>query len=146
MPASAIILPNGSGTPLQVLADRIRILASAEQTASKYEVFELSGPENSGPPPHSHPWDEAYFILDGEVEVAIATETRRAKAGDFLLAPGGAIHCFRIVDGPARFLVLTSGAGGGNFFRAMDREIGFPPRSFDEVCRVAIEQGLTLAG
>ena len=145
MPISPIILLKGEGHSLQVLADRIRILAGAEQTASKYEVFELSGLEGSGPPPHSHPWDEAYFMLEGEVEVVIAGQSHRATAGDFFLAPGDTVHCFRIVGESARFLVFTSGAGAGNFFRAMDREIGFPPPSFDNVCSVAIRQGLTLA-
>ncbi|MBL8513596.1 MAG: cupin domain-containing protein, partial [Betaproteobacteria bacterium] len=130
----------------QVLADRIRVLAGAEVTDSKYEFFELSGPEGSGPPPHRHPWDEAYYVLDGNVEIVIAAQVHHAKRGDFLLVPGGTDHSFRIRGGPARFLVLTSGEGAGEFFRAMDREVGFPPPSFDEVCRVAMRQGLILAG
>ncbi len=145
VPSSTLHIPKGAGTSLKVLADQIRVLAGAEHTGARYEVFELCGPQGSGPPPHSHPWDEAYFLLEGEVEVVISAETRRANAGDFLLAPGGAVHSFRICSDVARFLVLTSGAGAGAFFRAMDREVGFPPPSFEEVCRVAIRQGLTLA-
>ncbi|MBL8517357.1 MAG: cupin domain-containing protein [Betaproteobacteria bacterium] len=145
MTASAQIVRGGEGEKLQVLADRIRILVGAEQTGAKYEVFELTGHEGSGPPPHSHPWDEAYFMLDGEVDMFISGTSCRARRGDFLLAPGGATHGFRIVSGSARFLVLTSGSGGGKFFRAMDSEVGFPPASFEAVCAVAIRLGLTLS-
>lgn len=145
MASTTLIISKDQGESLQVLADRVRVLAAADHTGSRYEVFELSGPEGSGPPPHAHPWDESYFVLDGEVDVTIGERLHRARVGDFLLAPGGTVHAFRIVGGPARFLVLTTGAGAGHFFRAMDREIGFPPPSFDEVCQVAMRQGLTLA-
>ncbi len=145
MPSTPIDVPRDEGARLRVLADTVRVLASGAQTDAAYEVFELTGPEGSGPPPHSHPWDEGYYLLEGEVDVSVGALTRRARAGDFLLAPGGTVHSFRIVGGPARFLLLTSGAGAGEFFRAMDREIGFPPPPFEDVCRVAMRQGLTLA-
>ncbi len=139
-------VPKGEGDLLQVLDDHVRVLASAAQTAASYELFEVSGAEGSGPPPHTHPWDEAYFMLEGELDVAIADQVQRAKAGDFLLAPGGAVHSFRIAGGPARFLVLTTGDGAGAFFRAMDREIGNPPPSLEAVCALAARHGVMLAG
>lgn len=146
MTVTTIIVPKGGGDLLQVLDDRVRVLAGAAQTGAKYELFDVSGAQGSGPPLHSHPWDEGYFMLDGALDVVIAGETRHARAGDFVLAPGGVVHSFRIVGGPARFLVFTSGADAGEFFRAMDREIGFPPPSLEAVCALAARHGVMLAG
>lgn len=146
MSVSTFSLPNGGGDLLQVLDDRVRVLADAVRTGAQYELFEVSGAQGSGPPPHCHPWDEAYYLLEGELDVVIAGETRRARPGDYVFAPGNGIHSFRIVGGPARFLVVTTGAGAGEFFRAMDREIGFPPPSLEAVCALAARHGVVLAG
>ena len=141
MNSSAVFVEPNQGKVLQVLSDKIRVLASGQQTAGKYEVFELSGHEGSGPPPHSHPWDEAYFVLYGEIEVRVGGRQTRAKTGAFVLAPAETVHSFRIVTPSARFIVMTSGSRGSAFFEAMDREIGFPPASFEAVCAVAERQG-----
>jgi hypothetical protein len=45
--------------PLNVVGEHITVLASAAQPGS-YEIFFQAGPEGSGPPPHNHPWDEAF--------------------------------------------------------------------------------------
>ena len=50
-----------------MLGTAVRVLASRQDTGS-YEVTLQEGPEGTGPPPHEHPWDEAFFVLDGELE------------------------------------------------------------------------------
>ena len=50
--------------PLNVVGEQITVLASGDRTGS-YEVFHQIGPEGSGPPPHSHPWDEAFYVVAG---------------------------------------------------------------------------------
>ncbi len=145
MNSNPVFLAPHEGPQLQVLADKIRVLATGVETADKYEAFVLDGAEGSGPPPHSHPWDEAYFILDDEVEVTVGERTTLATPGAFVLAPGNTTHTFKIKSVSSKFLVFTSGRGAAAFFEAMDQEIGFPPPSFEEVCRVAERQGLRLA-
>ncbi len=55
-------------------------------------------PEKTGPPPRRHPWDDAYFVISGEVEFQIGRRCERVCAGDFVYAPGGIIHVFRPDD------------------------------------------------
>lgn len=135
----------GNGKKLQVLADTVRVLASGADSGGRYEVFELAGPADSGPPPHSHPWDEALFIVEGEIDAQIGGRVIRAKSGAFLLVPANTTHSFKIISPGARFIVWTSGSGASAFFEAMDREIGFPPPSMEAVCRLAERQGIRLA-
>ena len=36
-----------------------------------YEVFFQEGPQGSGPIPHSHPWDESFFVIRGAVDFSL---------------------------------------------------------------------------
>ena len=65
-----IIVEKSAPQALNVVGERITVLASGEQTGS-YEVFHQAGPEGSGPPPHNHPWDEAFYVTRGEIASAI---------------------------------------------------------------------------
>ena len=44
--------------------------------------------------PHDHTFEEAYFILSGEVEATLDGKTYRARAGDVLWTGVGCVHTF----------------------------------------------------
>lgn len=104
-----------AGRTLRVLEDRVRV----DVAGGQLEIFELSGPADSGPPPHAHPWDEAYIGLDGEVEVTMGDSPRTLLPGDVVCIPAGVMHSFRIVSGTARFRLVTSGHRASAFFADM---------------------------
>ena len=56
-----LIIEKSARQALNVVGEQISVLASGDQTGS-YEVFHQGGPEGSGPPPHHHPWDEAFYV------------------------------------------------------------------------------------
>ena len=67
MPVPFIVTPDRAPRPLNVVGEKITVLASGAQTGG-YEIFLQVGSEGSGPPPHSHPWDESFYVLaEGEV-------------------------------------------------------------------------------
>lgn len=105
-----------TGRTLQVRDDTVRVDVAGGQV----EIFEFSGPAESGPPPHSHPWDEAYIGIDGELEVVIDDTTTTVRPGDVVNVPGGTLHCYRILGDGARFRVVTSGHRASAFFADMD--------------------------
>jgi quercetin dioxygenase-like cupin family protein len=54
---------------------------------------------------HDHPLEEAYLILEGEVEGSFDGEVYRLGPGDFAWAGVGCVHSFRnLGDGPVRWL------------------------------------------
>jgi quercetin dioxygenase-like cupin family protein len=125
---SVIHTPSGAEKKdLEVVGEVIHVLADAAQTGS-YEVFEQHGPDGAGPPPHTHPWDEAYFMLDGEMEVLLGERTVVLKKGDFVHVPAGVPHCFRY-RGHGRFVSVTSRAGAARFFTELAAALpaGAPP-------------------
>jgi quercetin dioxygenase-like cupin family protein len=137
MPATELLIPANTGTSLHCLQDTLRVLATNKDTTGTYEVFELTGPANSGPPPHYHPWGENFFILEGEVELLVGQNSNLATPGTFASVPGGCVHTYRIVSPTARFLVMTHGRGASEFFQDLDREIDMANFDMDKLMEVA---------
>jgi quercetin dioxygenase-like cupin family protein len=110
---------------LRVVGESISVLADAERTGS-YEIFLQQGPEGAGPPPHFHPWDEAYYVLEGQIDVLLGDRHITLSAGEFVHIPGGIVHNFRMRTATARFLSVASRAGASKFFAAFHHEITDP--------------------
>jgi quercetin dioxygenase-like cupin family protein len=115
-----VLTPEDRPRSLHVLDAQITVLATAEQTGS-FEVFFDAGPEGAGPPPHSHDWDEAFYVLRGEITLALDGETVTAGAGTVVYLPGGTVHEFQMGPGGAELLSLTSRAGATDLFTSIDR-------------------------
>ena len=47
---------------------------------------------------------DSFYVLEGEVEFALADGPLRAGPGTFVAAPPGALHGFRAIDGRVRLL------------------------------------------
>ena len=79
--------------------------------AEGFAVFVSTFPPlGSGPPTHHHDsYDEAFYVLTGEMEFRVAGETARVPAGSMAWVPRGATHGFRNPSTePARMLVVTT--------------------------------------
>ncbi|GAC1603693.1 MAG: hypothetical protein NVS3B21_32450 [Acidimicrobiales bacterium] len=67
-------------------------------------------PFGGGPPTHHHDsYDEAFYVLSGEMEFRVDGETERVAAGSMAWVPHGATHAFRNpCSEPARMLIVTT--------------------------------------
>lgn len=130
--------------PCEILAERITILADHSQTGS-YEVYLHDASEGAGPPPHSHPWDEAFFVIEGEVDFDCSGTAKKVKAGGFVHVPGGTTHAFRYASPTAKMLGFTSREGAAAMFRAVDRECGGASPDMNKLVGVLTRQQVTLA-
>lgn len=110
---------------LNVVGCSVTVLASNDRTGS-YEVTLQTGPEGMGPPPHSHPWDEAFFVVEGNVHFVLDGQKLLAETGAMIHIPAGTIHGFQFGAGGGRMLEMTgSGGGASRMFRALDAQV--PP-------------------
>lgn len=129
-------------THLCVVGDRVTPLISTRD----FEVFEMSGPEGSGPPPHLHDWDEGYVVLNGSIVlVDEGGVERELLTGDRALVPGGTVHSFRIGSDDTRFLSISGGQTVGGFFAEVDAEVppGPPtPEIFPKMAEIAARNGI----
>jgi quercetin dioxygenase-like cupin family protein len=138
------IPPDQAPAALKLVGEEVTILAAAEQTGS-YEIFRQAGPEGSGPPPHSHPWDEAFYVTDGEVAFGVdAQQDLVARTGTFVHVPGGSTHWFRFGPGGGEMISITSRGGASAFFAQVDREVSPSDPDLGALVGIATAHGLTI--
>ena len=129
---------------LNVVGEQITVLADGARTGS-YEIFRQAGPEGSGPPPHSHPWDEAFYVIAGQVTFGVdGDDDLLAPPGTLVHFPAGSTHWFRFGPGGGEMISMTSRSGAAAFFAEVDREVSPAEPDFGVLLRVASSHGLTV--
>jgi len=118
------LVPPGEGKKLWVTDELMTLKASGEDTGGAYSLADSMVPPQGGPPPHiHHREDEAFWVLEGELEVSVGENRFRAGTGSFVHLPRGVLHSYQNVGtAPARFLTLMVPAGLERFFE----EVGKP--------------------
>jgi mannose-6-phosphate isomerase-like protein (cupin superfamily) len=92
-------------------------LRSAQSDGAVSVVELAASAEFAGPPLHHHDFDEAFYVLDGEMTFQLGDELRTAGAGELVFAPRGSHHTLANLSGaPARYLVVCTPAGFENRF------------------------------
>src|SRR6266478_305789 len=81
-----------------------------------------------------------------EVEFQIGERRERVRAGDFIYAPGGAMHAFHGVSQvAARMLIFDVPAHAEAFFRELHREVTEVPRDLAKLPAIGARHGLLFA-
>jgi len=139
----AVSVKRGEGETLSVLGAEVRFLCEAARTDHSFSLMEVRLPKDQGPPPHDHPWDEAYYILEGQVRFLLGDNVQIFEAGDFIYAPGGMLHSFQgVSDQPARVLVFDAPAAAEQFFRDVDREASSYPADLAKIPEIGLRHRL----
>ncbi len=55
-------------------------------------------------PRHNHPHEQSTFVLEGELDFEVAGETRRVRAGEIIIIPGGVEHFVKVGPQPAKVM------------------------------------------
>jgi quercetin dioxygenase-like cupin family protein len=143
MPMPLIIMPAQTPRPLNVVGEKITVLASSEQTGG-CEFFLQVGPEGSGPPPHNHPWDESFYVIKGEMTLGIDQNEMIAVPGTLVHVPAGATHWFRFGSGGCEMLSITTREGASRLFADIDREISPEKPDPGRLMEIAQRHGLVV--
>ncbi|HSZ51138.1 MAG TPA: cupin domain-containing protein [Caulobacteraceae bacterium] len=138
--SQAIIVDEKDVRPLNVVGEKITVLASSAQTGS-YEVFHQAGAGGSGPPPHSHPWDEAFFVTRGEIAFGVGEVTTAGRPGTFVHVPAGVTHWFRFGAGGGTMVSVASGGNASRMFTEFDREISPEQPDLAKLVDIAARHG-----
>src|SRR2546421_7841262 len=104
---NAIVLKAGEGRLIPLGPIRMSIQEDGTHTRETLGVAEFEvAPHAPTPPPHIHrTFEEGFYVLEGELEFLVGTQTMRAGTGTFVMVPIGALHTFsNPTDKPARFL------------------------------------------
>lgn len=105
-----IVTPKDYGPALNVVGTKVTVLASNEATQG-YEITLQQGDEGTGPPPHSHNWDESFYVFEGTVEFTCAGKTETCVPGTLVHVPAGTVHSFRYGPDGGEMLEFTGQNG-----------------------------------
>lgn len=108
--AGIVVLPGEGREPLSPTGLAQRLKAGAADTGGAYSLWESITHPGEGPGPHiHHSHEEAFYILDGELEMLLSGRTFAVAAGAFILVPRGTVHGFSNHGSrPARLLTIFS--------------------------------------
>jgi len=124
MESHGLLVSPNSGDQVWVVDELIRFIATGHETGGAYTLTESMVLPNGGPPMHVHQReDEAFWVLEGELEVIVGEQAFTVPTGGYVQLPRGVPHRFlNRAATPARFLTLLVPAGAEGFFQ----EVGVP--------------------
>jgi len=143
-PRYFVLPPSQHPRPLDVVGTKVTVLASRATTAG-YGITLQWGDEGMGPPPHRHDWDEAFYVLDGEVEFVCEGDTHVCPAGTLVHVPAGTLHGFHYRAGGGRMLEFTgAGTRSAEMFADVDRSMRPGPPDVPLLLEVLARNGVTV--
>ena len=90
---------------------RMTVKISGAASRGAYSLIEYSHAAGApGPPPHIHlHHEEAFYVIEGELTLAVGTAIVTLRAGQTAVVPRGAVHQpSNTSDRPVRFVFLSS--------------------------------------
>jgi quercetin dioxygenase-like cupin family protein len=112
----AIVVSPADAVPAWASGREVSVLATAAQTGGAIGVFDNEDRPGEGAPLHSHPPDEAFYVLEGTFEFYVDGDWHDVGAGSFVFVPGGTPHGFRAGPGGGRKIGLVVPGGHEGFF------------------------------
>jgi mannose-6-phosphate isomerase-like protein (cupin superfamily) len=89
------------------------LVATGSQTDGHYGLFrwDMSAAAGGASAHYHRTFSEAFFVLDGRIQLFDGTDWREGTAGDFLYVPPSGVHGFRNQSGaPVSMLILFAPA------------------------------------
>ncbi|WP_433132490.1 cupin domain-containing protein [Micromonospora sp. CA-240977] len=143
--------PAGTGITKWVSGDIYTVKATGADSNGSLGFIEAIVPPGGGPVAHVHfDREEAFYLLDGELEFLDGNETVMAGAGDFLLVPRGTRHRFKNIGSkPAKMVFMFASAGDERLLVELGDDpvegqmpAPWPPERFEQAGPIAERLGL----
>lgn len=138
------VVRHGDRAALWFLGTFARPLIDGADSDGRFALWEGVMPRRAAPPLHSHPQDETFYVIEGDVTIYLVPEAEidvpedgeaprwlethavRLGPGDLASAPGGVPHSFFIESDTARLLFLSTPAGIEGYRDAFAEEAEWP--------------------
>ncbi|MFC5156973.1 quercetin 2,3-dioxygenase [Streptomyces amakusaensis] len=120
-----VYIPPQAGPARWIFGDHYTIKADKENTHGSLGLIEALVPPGGGPPLHiHHDSDEAFYVIEGELQISNEKKSQVVGAGAFVFVPRGKVHAFKNVseDQQCKMLIIFTPAG----FEAFFKELGVP--------------------
>ncbi|HEY7321993.1 MAG TPA: cupin domain-containing protein [Candidatus Binatia bacterium] len=135
MPDKAIVFEPGDGKLLSARGSMMFFKATRASTNGAFSFMERTLPPGGRkPPPHIHTnCEEAFYVLEGEIEFFLDEDTVIGRPGSFVHVPGGVSHTFgNAAQAPSRLLIIHAPAMDAYFEELQALWSGQAPPSAEE--------------
>ena len=134
------------GKQLGIMGDPFVCKAVGSDTDGGWSLFEATVMPGSVVPEHRHEgFDEAFYVLEGELEMSLDGETVTATPGYFINVRRGSIHGYRnITSAPAKYLSWTHPAGIEHFYEEISTNVKSLPEDLGKVLSIAEKHRIQL--
>ncbi len=133
----------GQGEQLWFLGTLAIVRVPGEAVDGRFALIEFLFPRHASPPLHTHPQDESYVVLEGQLTVQAGADRFQLAAGGVAVVPMGVAHTFRVDTDTARVLVLSTPAGLDRLIRdgsTPARSLTLPPPDLPRPAPERLEQ------
>lgn len=140
---AGVTVKAGEDETLNVLGMPLRFLADTQDTDGAWSLMEEDVPLGLGPPLHRHDWDEAYYVIEGALDIEMDGKLVRVERGDFAYLPRNTVHAFKGgSESAARVLIFASPAHSSAFFKDVNREVRSVPEDLAKVPAIGQRHGI----
>jgi len=101
----------GEGERLWFLGTLAIIKVPGEASDGRFALIEFLFPRHTSLPLQTHPQDDSYIVLEGQLTVQAGERRFELAPGAAAAVPMGVAHTFRVDSSTARVLVLSTPAG-----------------------------------
>ncbi len=100
---------------------RTHVVLRSEESNGVVSVIDNTVPARTiGPFLHKHDFDEAFYVLEGELVFQVEDQLVTKRAGEMAFAPRNVPHTFtNQSDQPARYVLVCTPAGFERYFGRM---------------------------
>ena len=141
-------------TALHFLDNLLFVHVRSEETDGHFGMVEFIGPSGDQPPPHvHHKQDEGFYVIEGEVTLFFPDSEIVLGPGDFMRAPRGVPHTYRVTsEQSARWLVMSIPGGFERFVEEYGEpttDLALPEHTPPDIERIRVlgeKQGIDLLG
>jgi quercetin dioxygenase-like cupin family protein len=139
-----LVRPSGQGRHYCVLDEDVTCVFRSDDWA----LFSVITPPGSAVPPHVHDrYDEALYLLDGELQLQLGEDAFILAPGHFVHVPRSTVHSVRTLgEGPARWLSWSLPGLAEAFYAEVDEAQRSGYTALDQIVAIAMRHGTRLAG
>jgi uncharacterized cupin superfamily protein len=119
----AIVFEAGEGKALSARGSTMFFKATRASTNGAFSFMERTLPPGGRkPPPHIHTHcEEAFYVLDGEIEFFLGDDTVIGRPGSFVHVPGGVSHTFGNATAAASRLLIIHAPAMDAYFEELQK-------------------------
>jgi quercetin dioxygenase-like cupin family protein len=139
------ILAPGEGESFSMFSHTMTTKVSVNDTNGDWLMYEVRDTVGNGAPLHTHPWEETFYIVEGELEIQVGKKIVLAQPGASVYLPADIAHGFKVCSPTARFLIILPGFSEA-FYRELGEKVPTMPANLEPFQQVCDQHGVRLIG